>query len=101
MVMDPIQNMVQRDTDRVGRALTNAQRVFGAAATIVSENMRNSLRGSAEKAELFRAGMASLTRGWHPEEYVKSLERAAGQIRARRPERWVQGLRGIPPEFRR
>lgn len=82
---DPI---IQKDTERVQRALTNAQRTFGAAATLVSDELRNIAPGTPGKAEIFRVRMINMIRGVHPTDYVESLERVAAQIRAQRPERW-------------
>lgn len=79
---DPISDMIQKDSERVRRA-------FGAAATIISEELRNFPRGMPEKATIFRERMAAMTRGYVAPETVLGMERLAAQIRAMRPERWI------------
>jgi len=79
---DPISDMIQKDSERVRRA-------FGAAATIISEELRNLPRGAPERAAIFRERMAAMTRGYVPPETVLGMERLAAQIRSMRPERWI------------
>jgi hypothetical protein len=86
---DPIGDMIQKDTQRVEKALTLAQRALGAAATIAAQEIRNLPFGVPERAEAYQRIVATLTRGHIPRETVESMERAAARIRAGRPERWV------------